>query len=159
MKNASQPVTAPKQTKLSAVDILKYIIGYSSVIFTAISLVLLIIMTLTAGEDDITIVEPSRFLVLYPFALCTSAASLVFKTRIKVVFRILIHYAVSAAAFYLFICSPIKNNVNPAAIIAVISVLYFIVAAIYLGARAIVNKRNQEEIPYQPVYGKATKNK
>jgi hypothetical protein len=154
MKNVKSPAPVTEQTKLSATDVIKYIIGYSSVVFTAISLILLIVQALTVGEDEIAFVDPSRFLMLYPFTLCTAAAALVFKARtIKMWLKLLIHYGVSAIALYIFVCAPVKNG----SIVALASILYLIVALAILIPRAIINKKMNEEIPYQSVFGKANK--
>jgi len=154
MKNVKSPAPATEQTKLSAMDVIKYIIGYSSVVFTAISLVLLIAEALTVGEDEIAFVDPSRFLMLYPFTLCTASAALVFKARsMKMWLKILIHYGVSAIALYIFVCAPVKNG----SIVALASILYFVVVCAVLIPRTIINKKKNEETPYQSVFGKANK--
>jgi hypothetical protein len=154
MKNSKAPAPTPEETRLSAVGAIKYIIGYSSVIFTAISLILLVAQALTTSEGEIAFVDPSRFLMLYPFTLCTAAAALVFKARtIKMWLKLLIHYGVSAIALYIFVCAPVKNG----SIVALASILYLIVALAILIPRAIINKKMNEEIPYQSVFGKANK--
>jgi len=154
MKNVKSPAPATEQTKLSAMDVIKYIIGYSSVVFTAISLVLLIAEALTVGEDEIAFVDPSRFLMLYPFTLRTASAALVFKARsMKMWLKILIHYGVSAIALYIFVCAPVKNG----SIVALASILYFVVVCAVLIPRTIINKKKNEETPYQSVFGKANK--
>ena len=158
MKNikAVAPVTEPQ--KLSAKGVIKYIIGYSSTVFTAISLFLLTVQSLTVGEDEIAFVDPSRFLMLFPFALCTAAASLIFKARsLKLWAKFLIHYIVSATALYAFVCKPAENGTNPFSIVILASLLYFIAAGTILVIRAVKEKKERDAIPYQSVYGKITK--
>ena len=154
MKNVKTPTPVEQKAKLSAMDVVKYIIGYSSVIFTAISLILLIVQALTVSEDEIAFVDPTRFLMLYPFTLCTAAAALVFKSKtMKMWLKVLIHYGVSAIALYVFVCAPVKNG----AIVALASILYFVVVCAALIPRAILNKKKNEDIPYQSVYSKVNK--
>lgn len=157
MKAEKNSAPVAEKAKLTPIGAIRYIIGYSSVIFTAISLVLLIFWSLSENKEGMTFTDPARFLAIYPFALCASAASLVFKAKIKTAVQVIIHYAVTIFSFYLFICAPIKSSTNPVAIIALASLLYFIGIAVYLGIRAAINKKKREEIPYQAVYGKITK--
>lgn len=157
MKNTPQVATAPEKAKLTLIGALKYIICYSSVLFTAISVIILIAQAASASADGIAFADPGRFLAIYPFALCTAAASLIFKSNVKMIVKILIHYGVLATAFYLFICAPIKSSTNPVAILALVSLLYFIGVAIELSIRAAINRKKRDAVPYQSVYGKITR--
>ena len=157
MKNEKKAAPAAEQTRLTAYGAIKYIICYSSVVFNAISLILLIPQALSTDSNGVAFVDPARFLAIYPVALCTTAASLIFRANMKTVFKVLIHYAVTITAFYVFICAPIKSTSKPLAIVAVTSLLYFIGVAIDLGIRAAIDKKKRVETPYQSVYGKLTK--
>ena len=157
MKNTPQVAPAPEKTKLTLLGALKYIICYSSVLFTAISVVILIAQSASASADGVAFADPSRFLAIYPFALCTAAAGLIFKTQAKTLVKILVHYGVSALAFYFFICAPIKSSTNPAAIVALVSLLYFIGVAVELSIRTAIKRKNRDAVPYQSVYGRITK--
>ena len=157
MKNTVKNVPAPEKAALTPLGALKYIICYSSVLFTAISVVVLIAQALSASESGITFADPARFLAIYPFALFAAAASLVFKAKMNTFWKILIHYGVSVVAFYLFICAPIKEYINSVAIVALVSILYFICAAIEVSIRASIERKKRDSVPYQSVYGKITR--
>ena len=157
MKNEKIASPAVEQNKLTLLGAIKYIICYSSVVFTAISLMLLISQSLTASKVGVVFADPARFRAIYPFTLCTAAAGLVFKTKMKMWTKLLIHYAVTIVSFYLFVCSPIKSSTNPVAIIALASLIYLLGAAADLIIRAAINKKKRDDTPYQSVYSKITK--
>lgn len=157
MKNTTKSAPAPEKAALTPLGALKYIICYSSVLFTAISVVVLIAQAASATEGGIAFADPARFLAIYPFALFAAAASLVFKTKMNTFLKIVIHYGVSVVAFYLFICAPIKEYTNPLAIIVLVSLLYFIGAVTEISIRASIDKKKRDSVPYQSVYGKITR--
>lgn len=157
MKNEKISAHVDEQTGLTPLGAVKYIIAYSSVVFTAITLVLLIFHSLSANKAGMAFADPARFLAIYPFALFSSVAGLVFKSKLKTAVKVLIHYAVTIVSFYLFICAPIKSSTNPIAIIALASLIYLLGAAADLGIRAAINKKKRDDVPYQSVYGKITK--
>lgn len=153
----NQSTSANEKTTLTPLGALKYIICYSSVLFTAIALIVLIAQAASATESGVAFADPARFLAIYPFALFAAAASLVFKTKMNTLLKILIHYGVSVIAFYLFICAPIKEHINSVAIVALVSILYFIGAAIEVCIRSSIQKKKRDSVPYQSVYGKITR--
>jgi len=135
--------------------ITNHIISYSCIYFTAIALLILIVQALSANENEVSFMAPSRFLMLYPFTLAVAVADCIFMVKeMKTFSKVLIHYASFAISFYIFVCSPIKNGSNPIAMVAIVSVLYFIVATPILIVASSKSKKKRESVPYQSVYKK-----
>ena len=149
-------INAPAQSdanKLSARDVINHIISKSCIYFTAIALVLLIAQALSVEGDEIAFVDPTRFFMLYPFTLCIAIAELIFKAKtVKTVWKLLVHYGVLVLSFYIFVCSPVKTETNPVAIVALVSLLYFAAAGTVLIIRAAKAKKEQKQVPYESVY-------
>lgn len=135
--------------------IINHIISYSCIYFTAIALLILIAQALSAQSNEVSFMAPSRFLMLFPFTLAVAIADCIFMVKgMGMLSKVLVHYATFAVSFYIFVCSPIKNGSNPIALVAIVSVLYFIVATPILIIASSKNKKKRESVPYQSVYKK-----
>lgn len=135
--------------------IINHIISYSCIYFTALALLILIAQALSSDGNEVSFMAPSRFLMLFPFTLAVAVADCVFMVKdMGMASKVIIHYATLAISFYVFVCSPIKNGSNPFALVAIISVLYFIVATPVLIIVSAKNKKQRESVPYQSVYKK-----
>ena len=155
LKNVKAPEVAKDSAKLTPIGAVKYIIGYSSVVFTALALLILIVQALQAGESEVAFVKPLRFLLIYPFTLFTAAAGLVFKVKdLGWGAKFMIHYAVSAVALYIFVCAPAKEASNPWAMVALASFLYWVVALTIIIVKSTIERKKRDSAPYDPVYKK-----
>ena len=158
MKNNKKSIPATEELKTTtAADIIKQIISHSCIYFTAVALVLLIAQAISSGESGKTI-EPTRFLMIYPFTLALASADCIFKARsMGTGAKVAIHYAITIIAFYLFICAPVKSSANPIVIILFMSFIYFVIATPILIVRHLIKKKKEKEVPYQSVYSKVAK--
>ena len=151
MKNTQQNKVEMTEKKFIP-DIIRYIINHSCIYFTLLSLVLLFIQYITS-ENATSYIEPSRFLLLFPFAFCISVAECIFKAKtLNIFIRVLVHYAVFVISFYVFVCAPTANLNKPIIIMTLVTVIYFIVAIPILVIRGAVKKKQKDSIPYEGVY-------
>ena len=151
MKNTQQNKVEMTEKKFIP-DIIRYIINHSCIYFTLLSLVLLFIQYVTS-ENATSYIEPSRFLLLFPFALCISVAECIFKAKsLNIFIKVLIHYVAFVISFYVFVCAPTANLNKPFVIMALITVLYFIAATPVLVIRGVIKKKQKESVPYESVY-------
>ena len=135
--------------------VLNHIISYSCIYFTVISLLILIVQALSAQENEVSFIAPSRFLMLFPFTLAVAVADCIFMVKsMKMASKVLVHYASLAVSFYAFVCAPMNNGTSPLAIVALITVIYFIVATPILIIVSAKNKKKRESVPYQSIYKK-----
>jgi peptidoglycan biosynthesis protein MviN/MurJ (putative lipid II flippase) len=114
-------------------------------------------MQAAATADSVAkYVEPSRFLMIFPFAFTTALADMVWEAKnAKTAFKLIVHYVVLTVAFYVFLYLPVQSTQNPTSpiiIIALLSVIYFICASIVLVILSKIRKKKEAETPYVPVY-------
>ena len=131
-KSAAQP-QKPSQA-------LKYITLSTCVFYTIFSMIVL--TTQFFGNNDL--IQPLRFFLLLPFALGVSLSNLILKSRsLKTFPKHLLHFAALALSFYLCLCSTYQGS-NPIVLIALLGVLYTVIATPILIVLKIRSKKNEE---------------
>ncbi len=130
-----------------------YLFLWSSAYFTVISLVLLILQVIQA---DNRYIEPSRFLLIYPFGVMMALGNLTLKCKgMKPALKTALHYLITVASFYVFLIMPAAGSMNPFFLIVLLSVIYFAIAAPILIVNHIKRKKAEEATPYTSVYKKS----
>ena len=131
---------------------IKNIFTSSCSYFTAITLALLIIQSFSA---DIRYITPIRFLLIYPFSFAMALGNLVLRSKsIKPFAKIMYHYLISIASFYIFLVLPAKNSGSPAVLLLTLTFVYFVIATPILIIRHKQHKKEIEVTPYISVYTK-----
>ncbi len=157
MKKSKQ-ASVEQISPVKAADVIKYILSHSCIYFTAATLVLLFIIQITSGSESEKAIEPSRFLLIYPFTFAFALADCIFKVRsLGTAAKVFIHYAIVVISFYAFVCAPAKSAANPIVIIVFMSLVYFIIATPILIVRHSIKKKKEKEVPYQSIYVKTVK--
>jgi len=158
MKNNVQKYINPKPEtpKSSPFDKARSVIFRTCLYFTCIVLLLLSAQAIATEDSVAKYVEPSRFLMIFPFAITVAIADMVWKAQnAKTALKLTVHYIAITAAFYVFLYLPVQSSQNPTSpliIIALLSVVYFICATTALVIRAKIRKKKEEATPYVPVY-------
>ena len=160
MKNTAQKYInsnfKPEPPKKSALDKVKSVTFRTCLYFTCIVLFLLAAQASATADSVAKYVEPSRFLMIFPFALTVSLADMVWGAKnAKTALKLIVHYVVVTVAFYVFLYLPVQSTQNPTSpiiIIALLSVIYFICASIILVIISKAKKKKEAETPYVPVY-------
>ena len=143
MKNKEISGSSPTSTLI-------YIAMWSCVYFTAVSVILLMLQALQA---DSLYVKPDRFLLILPFGVSMSIGNLIIKAKaLKLRWKVILHYASSLLAFYLFLVLPAETLTNPLPLMMIITVAYFLVATPILIILNIKNKKSREEAPYKSMF-------
>ena len=154
MKKTTKNIPQEQPKPFSATDVIKYALTRSCIYFTAITVIILAAQIILIGASEKTI-EPSRFLLIYPFTLAFSLADCIFKARaLGITAKVFIHYAVAVFSFYAFVYAPTKSEANPVVIIVFLSAVYFIIATPFLIVRAVNKKKKEKAVPYQSIYSK-----
>ena len=130
---------------------LKYVFLWSSAYFTVITLLLLFSQALNTD----TYVAPSKFLLIYPFAIVMALGNLVIKEpSLKMRTKTILHCLMTIGGLYVFLILPNKSTTNPPVILLIFAVIYFIIATPILIVRYAKHKKAQEEAPYKPMFSK-----
>lgn len=123
----------------------------SCALFTVLTLLLLA----TQLTSSTTFVAPLRIFMIYPFSLCLSLAGLALKAKgLKTFLKVIIHFTVSVAAFYFFICP--SNSKTP---IILFCAFYIIIAAVILTVLKLKKKKTEPKPEYVSMFSKASKPK
>lgn len=141
--------TRSKEIKSS----IAYIFFHSCAYFTVIVMFMLIVQAISESDaGNPQYIDPSRFLMFYPLSLSVAIANSLLKLKaLKTAIKLLLHFAITSAAFYLFLCAPIKAN---ASILLVFAVIYAIIASIILIIKKIISKKRSAPTTYSPMFSK-----
>ena len=119
------------------------------VYFTGISLFLLLVDLAMTGTGAQTAVTPSAFLMIFPAALCMSAAGLLLALQaIPRWARCLGHYGITTLAFFLFLWFPARSSARPSTtLIAIVlfSVIYWLLFLMIHLVRSRIRRLMEED--------------
>ena len=119
IETKNDPRTQPNVGKL-----IGSVLSNACIFFTVFAMAIL--ATQLFGNNDL--IQPLRFFLLFPFALCISIANLIFKAKSMNTFlKLVIHFAALAASFYVCLCTTMAN-IKPIILIIILGVLYIIIA-------------------------------
>lgn len=103
--------------------------------------------------------SPLRLLFVLPLSLCLSGASRVRHSSLSAAARIVCHALLTLGGAYLFAYLPMQIELKPSARVTLVSVLLGVL--IYVPVMAVIavltrrkERRNTEDKPYQPQFGK-----
>ena len=137
--------------KAPAKELIKYVFLWSSAYFTIITLVLLFSQAL----DTNTYVVPSKFLMIFPFAVIMALGNLVIKSEaLKITPKTVLHCAMTIVSAYVFLILPNKSTANAFVILATFAAIYLLIAAPILIVRRTKLKKVEEKIPYKSMFSK-----
>ncbi|MBR7184633.1 MAG: hypothetical protein IKD37_03395 [Clostridia bacterium] len=112
--------------------------NYGCRIFTAAALTLCLIQVLFATDE--MVIEPLCFALLFPCALCISAAGMLFRSeRISAGMRLLSHFAIVTFGVYLFVFWPTGVLASGRSALVLTCVYLLLYAAIMIIWAAIRN--------------------
>ena len=132
--------------------LLLYLFLWSSAYFTVITLLLLFAQAL---QSDSRYVDPSRFLLIYPFGIMMAFGNLTLKSKkIKLAAKTALHYAITVLSFYFFLLSTSEKSGNPFTLILILTIVYFVIAAPIVVVCRIKSKKENEATPYKSQFSK-----
>lgn len=134
---------------------IKKIAVHSCISFTVITLFLFLISTATPSFGNAIAVN--SILLIYLFSLLLATANrLLTAPKIKIGWRVLLHYLVSLAAFYgVFVLIALKMTAARSILISLIlfTILYAFFMGIYLFLYfSVVKEKKEQDKSYQSVY-------
>ena len=151
MKKTELEKTVTEEKKATPGSPVVSVLFNSCALFTALTLLLLA----TQLTSSTTFVEPLRIFMIYPFSLCLSLAGLTFKAKgLKTFLKVIIHFTVSVAAFYIFICPSYSKTP-----LILFCVVYIIIAAVILTVLKLKKKKTEPKPEYVSMFSKASKSK
>lgn len=142
--------------------VLRALVVSGCVWFTVLSLCLLTIQALAATAEKGTVqsaVEPTRFLLLFPFSLTLAAAGTVRRSHLPGAARLILHPVLCLSGFLLFCYLPygLSAKHTPAQVLLFVLtalILYAILLAVYLPVTRHKQQKAREEAPYQSQFNK-----
>ena len=144
--------TPPKESN-KALTMIKSVLSSTCGFFTVFTM--LILTTQLFGSNDL--IQPLKFFMLFPFALCISVANLIFKAKsINTFLKLIIHFAILTASFYLCFFTS-SQNVKPLALILLLGVLYIIIATPILIILKLKKKKSEPKPEYVSMFKGASK--
>ena len=129
----------------------------SCVRFTILCLALLLLSFMM--EDSLT-VAPSRFLLLFPFAIFLKGAAWTRRTaQLTTVMKCILHPVLTLGGFYLCCYLPYQVSAKPSGaqvflVLLVVGILYAIVMGIYLAVAYALRGKKNEKAEYVSQFGK-----
>lgn len=141
---------------MDAKTIFKKTLSLTCIIYTVFSAVLLCVQLLVEGNADDVIIEPLRFLLLLPYALCT-AFGFVFMSYKDMhgLIRGAVHYLCVAVSIFAFLYLPTASYASDGDKLAaffVISLLYAFAYVLVICVRSVRRKRAQTRKQYKELY-------
>lgn len=151
MKTTQSKITQEKTTQFP----LKEILTNSCIFYTIFALSIL--FTQFFAQSDL--IQPLRFFLLFPFAICVSVANLIFKARsLNTFLKLLIHFSSIAFSFYVCLCTGIPN-LKPLVLILILGVAYILVAAPIVTVSSLKKKKEQPKTEYVSMFKESSRSK
>lgn len=152
MKKSEAERLATEAKKRKTTEALKFVFFGSCTIFTALAMLFLSPQLFTHND----LIDPLRFFLIYPFSLCVTIGSLIFKVKkAHILLKLLVHFSVIAVSFYVFLCSTL-SNADPFILIALLGLIYAIVAIAILSVLRITRKK-EEKPAYVSMFSQSSK--
>lgn len=109
--------------------------------FSAVSLALILLNLILFSDGTASAIDSVRFLLLFPFSLCASAAGLISQSgKIPRWARVLLHYLIVVVAAMCFLWLPSVSGVRGVTVLIML-VLFTIIYWILFGLVHLIRKR------------------
>ncbi len=161
--NKSRPRAQNKQTEspnvaLSPVDHIRRLLGGTCLRYTVVSVIALLI-NLIISEEEMSYVDPLRFLLFLPFSLCLALATDIRASdKLALGAKLALHPLTVLGGFYLCLYLPLQIRTSPSgAQVLLMLLLAALVYGIVMGIIALLTRRTRrqqlEETPYVSQFG------
>jgi len=141
---------------MDAKTIFKKTLILTCIIYTVFSAVLLCGQLLAEGNADDVIIEPLRFFLLLPYALCTAFGFTFMKCKeIHGLIRGSIHYLCVAVSIFAFLYLPMASSASDGDKLAaffIISIVYAFAYVLLICIRSVRKKRAIVKKQYKELY-------
>ncbi len=161
--NKSQPQVQTKQTDppsatVSPLTYLRRLLHGTCLRYTAVTVVALLV-NLLLSEEELSYVDPLRFLLFLPFSLCLTLATWIrVSDKLALGAKLALHPLTVLGGFYLCLYLPLQiRNSSSGAQVLIMLLLAALVYGIIMGVVALVTRRTRrrkiEETPYVSQFG------
>ncbi len=150
---ADRPVDAP-----APVSYVRRLVSGTCVRYTAIS-TMAILINLILGDTEGAYIDPLRFLLFLPFALCLALATAVRKTeKMPTAGKLVLHPVLSLGGFYLCLYLPFQIRTSPTGtqillLLLLSALVYGLLMVIIALCTRRARRRQIEEKPYVSQFG------
>lgn len=155
------PRTA-QSTEIDPIAWIKTLLSGICVRFTVLCILILLISLLTSDSLENTVVDTARFFLLLPLSLCLTLATLVRRSRLGKVAKVLLHPTLSLGGLYLCAYLPYQISVKPTgeqtlAVSLLALLIYAVTATVYLIANRKKHQKAIDDTPYESVFSSQAK--
>lgn len=154
MRKSEAEAIARLEQRKKTVDTLRSVLFGTCGFYTIISMIILASQLFSQRD----MIDPLRFFLILPFSACIALANLVFKTKLGLFPKLLIHCAATVLSFYVFMCSSVKD-LKAAPLIILLVIAYAIVSAAVLIIFKAVKKKSEPKAEYVSMFSSLKKDK
>lgn len=130
---------------------IKKIFSKACVLFTVIIAIYTMIVAFVNVDQSTILLDGVRVLLFFVFSLLISIANFIFSLKqVPSVARLLVHYAISALAFYICLMLPIAPTPSHTVVgLVIFTIIYFIAVGIIALFRARYKKQSDTDRSYK----------